>query len=185
MASQSPFAVRELKIRAALVHKSLDRDNTHACADVVHWFERCGFADSQMAVFRADPHTIRRKHILQALALEQGFTSWSDLRVAHELAARPVLDGERFLRGAAGFFNRWFAGYTAARASLRAYGGYLLPYRHQFFVCEAGLIAGNGLDPDDADWRRIGYDWVVPSDPRAKLRLAGALATRGLIQPGR
>ena len=49
--------------------------------------------------------------------------------------------------------------------------GYLLPYRHQFVICESAGIDALGLDPDDPDWERIGYDWVRPSDPAAWARL--------------
>ena len=28
-----------------------------------------------------------------------------------------------------------------------------------------------GLDPDDPDWERIGWDWVEPHDPQARERL--------------
>jgi hypothetical protein len=31
-----------------------------------------------------------------------------------------------------------------------------------------------GIDPDDPDWARIGYDFVRPRDPEAHLRLLQA-----------
>jgi len=69
------------------------------------------------------------------------------------------------------FLNRWFSKYEEARASLEREGGYLLPYRHQFFVCEAGAIRALGLDPDDADWERVGRDCARPADEQAYARL--------------
>ena len=69
------------------------------------------------------------------------------------------------------FLNRWFADYAAARAARAAEGGYLLPYRHQFFVTGADAIRELGLDPDDPDWERIGWDWVEPLDRAAWERL--------------
>lgn len=69
------------------------------------------------------------------------------------------------------FLNRWFSGYDEARAALEAEGGYLLPYRDQFFVTVAGAIEELGLNPDDPDWRRIGWDWVRPADAEAWQRL--------------
>ena len=50
-------------------------------------------------------------------------------------------------------------------------GGYLLPYRHQFLVCESEAIRLLGLDPGDPDWERIGRDWVRPADRDAWRRL--------------
>ena len=69
------------------------------------------------------------------------------------------------------FLNRWFASYTEARKSLENEGGFLLPYKGQFFVCEAGLIRALGLEPDDPDWERIGRDCVQPTDTQAYQRL--------------
>lgn len=67
--------------------------------------------------------------------------------------------------------NRWFTSYVEARASLEAEGGYLLPYKHQFFVTLSEGIRDLGLDPDDPDWERIGWDWVQPKDREAWERL--------------
>ncbi len=74
--------------------------------------------------------------------------------------------------------NRWFTTYEAARASLETGGGYLLPYRGQYFVTEREGIRELGLDPDDTDWERIGRDWVRPlaREARERLSLRRALA---------
>ena len=67
--------------------------------------------------------------------------------------------------------NRWFTSYEEARASLEAEGGYLLPFKSQFFVTQSEGIRELGLDPDDPDWERIGWDWVRPKDVEAWKRL--------------
>ena len=67
--------------------------------------------------------------------------------------------------------NRWFTTYEAARASRESEGGYLLPYRNQYFVTLAEGVRELGLDPDDPDWARIGWDWVRPADAQAWERL--------------
>lgn len=69
------------------------------------------------------------------------------------------------------FLNRWFTNYEDARASLESEGGYLLPYKRQFFVCEAGAIRAMGLEPDDTDWERINRDCAQPADEQAYQRL--------------
>ena len=71
----------------------------------------------------------------------------------------------------AALLNRWFTTYEAARASLEAEGGYLFPYRNQFFVTLPEGVRELGLDPEDPDWERIGYDWVRPRDRAAWARL--------------
>ncbi len=36
-----------------------------------------------------------------------------------------------------------------------------------------------GVDPDDPDWERIGYDWLRPLDEAARGRLERTLIARG------
>ena len=69
------------------------------------------------------------------------------------------------------FLNRWFSNYEDARKSLESEGGFLLPYRRHFYVCEAGAISAMGLEPDDPDWERIGRDCARPADEEAYRRL--------------
>jgi hypothetical protein len=69
------------------------------------------------------------------------------------------------------FLNRWFANYEEARQALESGGGFLLPYRKHFFVCEADVIQALGLEPEDLDWERIGHDGAQPKDQDAYQRL--------------
>ncbi len=69
------------------------------------------------------------------------------------------------------YLNRWFSTYEEAWEAREGEGGYLLPYRHHFFVAEAEAVRELGLDPDDPDWELIGFDWVRPLDPEAWERL--------------
>jgi hypothetical protein len=65
------------------------------------------------------------------------------------------------------FLNHWFITYEDARAHRESQGGFLLPFQHQFFVTVAGAIVELGLDPNDPNWERIGWDWVRPLDSEA------------------
>jgi hypothetical protein len=69
------------------------------------------------------------------------------------------------------FLNRWFSSYEEARKSLQSDGGFLLPYKHQFFVCQPEAIRAMGLEPDDPDWERINWDGARPIDAQAYQRL--------------
>jgi hypothetical protein len=69
------------------------------------------------------------------------------------------------------FLNRWFSKYDEARASLLSDGGFLMPYRKHFYVCDAEVIRAMGLDPEDEDWERIGHDCARPADREAYARL--------------
>lgn len=76
------------------------------------------------------------------------------------------------------FLNHWFTRYEDARAYLQHHGGYLLPYGFQYFVTPAGGVRALGLDPNDPDWQRIGFDWARPADLEAweRLRLKRQIA---------
>lgn len=65
------------------------------------------------------------------------------------------------------FLNHWFTAYEDARTHREAEGGYLFPFRNQFFVTAATAVAELGLDPHDPNWERIGWDWVRPRDQAA------------------
>jgi len=69
------------------------------------------------------------------------------------------------------FLNRWFSNYEEARQSLEDEGGFLLPFRHHFYVCEAPAIRLMGLDADDPDWEKIGWNCARPLDENAYQRL--------------
>ena len=69
------------------------------------------------------------------------------------------------------FLNSWFTDYDKARAYLEKDGGFLLPYRDQFVITEAGGIRELGLDPNDPDWEKIGCDWARPKNAEAWERL--------------
>ena len=114
---------------------------------------------------------VRLKHALAVVAEELGAASWLDL--AHRLAGRarsaalpsfhtPRLDT---------LLNRWFTRHDEARASRDAHGGWLLPFRDQYFVTESAGIRELGLDPDDHDWAAVGFDMVEPEDAAAHARL--------------
>jgi hypothetical protein len=124
------------------------------------------FAGLDAQALLAQRDRVRLKHALTLVAIELGFASWTAAKTA--LEAPPVTMHEPRL---AGLLNRWFADYDEARASLREHGGYLLPFRSQFFVTESEGIRALGLDPDDSDWQRIGFDWVRPEDRAAHARL--------------
>lgn len=91
---------------------------------------------------------------------------------------KDVVIEEMYVPGMGACINRWFKTYDEARVSRELEGGFLFPYRDQFFVTESEAVKELGLDPDDSDWERIGWDWVHPADADAHERL---LEKRSLI----
>ena len=45
----------------------------------------------------------------------------------------------------------------------------------QFLIVDRHFVESLGLDPEDPDWAAIGFNWVVPSDPLARIRLYSRL----------
>jgi hypothetical protein len=152
--SHKSFSVEECKIQASILLKSLRAID---CEKAAKRFQRLPeFANLNSADVRQQD--VKRKHALRVIALEKGFQSWEQLKYQVP-----------FIRG--GFLNKWFASYSQAKTSLQAEGGFLLPFKNQFFICDANYIAQLHLDPKDPDWQLIDWDWANPNDKEAGRRL--------------
>lgn len=164
----------EYRIRAKRLLKQLKQAKSEEMVmEAAARFQRLqsfsGMTTAQILENRKD---VKLKHALAVVALEEGYSSWRELKATTETfmeTSNPEMYDPRMDT----FLNRWFARYGNARASLEEEGGFLLPYKSQFFVCETGAIKMLGLNPDDPDWELIGYDWAKPRDPEAWLRLVG------------
>ena len=155
--SRKPFSLEEGKIQASIVLKNLLSDDVGLIQSAVRRFLRLPeFA--QYPAIEFPLATIRRKHALQLIAAEQGFSSWSDLKCQLP-----------FIRG--GFLNQWFVDYVEAKAYQRTHGGFILPFKKQMFICSPEYISNLGFDIGDPDWARIDFDWVQPKDTAAFQRL--------------
>ena len=129
------------------------------------------FAARPLDDLRSGRVRVTRAHCQHVIALEHGFAGWGALLAASlPLAACVTMHVPRM----SAWLNQWFANYDEARAALDEGGGYLLPFRNQFFVTTADAVRELGLDPEDPDWARIGHDFVRPRDPEAHLRLCRA-----------
>jgi hypothetical protein len=172
--------VRDCKIRASLLLKDLRADDRARAAAAAERLRALPyFAPDEPAALLARRDGIQLKHALAVVAAELGYASWTDCKRRLETPAAERVDTERFFATARGFLNRWFARYDEARASLEFGGGYLFPYRRQFFVCESGFVEALGVDPADPDWERVGRDWVRPRDADAHGRLERKLIALG------
>ena len=122
--------------------------------------------------------SVKRRHCLAVIARELGFQGWP-----HAVA---VLDGTDagdfgtllYPDDARGHTNIWSASYDEAKAIHQQRGGYLLPYKQQFFIADRHFIKTLGLQPDDPDWDAIDHDWVRPRQVEARERLYRKLIER-------
>jgi hypothetical protein len=83
------------------------------------------------------------------------------------MTSNPDTAPDMWVSSMAVFLNHWYSDYAEARAHREAEGGYLLLHRSQYFVTVAEAVRELGLDPQDPDWARIGWDWARPADTAA------------------
>jgi hypothetical protein len=179
-------AIARLDQCRAQARRLLKQLRSHPAADSSSAAERFrqlrSFSSRSTEDLARDRERVLLKNALAVIAHEHGYPSWNALKADLEgvaLAARG--EGETsfredesiswYPRGGDVFLNRWFSRYEEARQSLDEEGGFLLPYRHHFFVCRPEAIRAMGLDPEDPDWRRIGWDAARRSDRSAYQRL--------------
>lgn len=152
--TRKPFNLTEAKIQAAILLKSL---HSNEADKAVKRFSRLTeFSD--LTTSNLSQQKIKYKHALAVIAIENGFRSWTDLKIQIN-----------FIVG--GYLNLWFANYNEAKSILKEKDGFLLPYKNQFFICYANYMKQIGFEPDDPDWEKIGYDWAAPADQTAWQRL--------------
>jgi hypothetical protein len=165
-------AIQELKIRAERLHRRIRARDGGGLSRLRALPPLRRAADRELLALAG---AIRRRHCLAVIAAELGFPDW--------IGARRVLAGEEAAdfgallcpKSCGAFLNRWYARYEDAVAVRKDCRGYLLAYRRQYLVVERDYIATLGLDPDDADWERLGFDWVRPRDVAARSRLYAKL----------
>ena len=167
-------AIRELKVRAEILHKLISSRDSCALKRlrVLAAFRRS--SDEELAAIAA---TIRRRDCLTTIAAELGFANWPQAKSALTGCGQTTDFGTllcpRSLAG--GHINRWFARYEEAAEARAACQGYLLAYRRQYLVVDRYYVEDLGLDPEDADWEASGFDWVRPYSLAARTRLYAKL----------
>jgi len=170
--------VRELKIRAELLHHSVSARAVPATERLRVLPELRRATPEALTAFA---ERIQRKHCLAAVACELGFNGWDHAsRVLGGDLDEPDFGALLYPKRVGTFLNDWFATYEEARAA--HVGGYLLAHKRHAFIAGRDYIATTlALDPDDRDWAAIGFDWIRPRDPDARRRLYGKLlaATQG------
>jgi hypothetical protein len=176
-----PVTFHECKVRASILLKALDSPDTSRAQQAAERLRALpAFAALSPGELLARRDSVRRKHALAVIAREQGYDSWVELKQALGEEAPLRLDTEAFFtRRTSSFLNHWFSSYEEARASLQKVGGYLFPFRDQFFVCEASFLRALGVELADPDWERMGRNWVEPDDAAAHARLEQKLISLG------
>jgi hypothetical protein len=155
------LTLEECKIQASILFKSLSKPASQSLLsdsqdvsskNALKRFHRCP------ATKDISPELLKLKHALAVIAFEKGFQSWEALKLQIGL-----------IKG--GFLNLWFRNYEEAKAYQRQSGGFLLPYKKQFFICNEDYIRGLGLNPEDPAWASIQFDGGKPENMNILRRL--------------
>lgn len=163
-------ALAEYKIRASKLLKDFASADKRRAFGAAYRLASL-WPDGNANELLADKSRVQRKHALAVIAREMGFRDWQHLTEEAHIEL-PAFDTARLFSARTGFYlNSWFVTYDEAKAALTRKDRFLFPYRHQFVVCEAGLLAGLGIDVKDPDWDAIGRDWAKPLDAKAHYRL--------------
>jgi hypothetical protein len=162
--------LEEYKNRASILLKHLRSDDAAKVSEAAKRFQILPFLAEE------SPERIKLKHALTVLAMENGFDTWADLKRNVEYNdKRNAFMNRNFTalcpKRCWGVLSNWEVRYEDALEDLQERGGYLLPYKQQFFVCQEAYIERLGLDPDDIDWELIGWNWVKPANIEAWERL--------------
>lgn len=182
--STAPLPLSECRIRASLLHKSLlGPDEARAVRAAQRLCTLPVYAALSPRELLDRREQVGHKQALEVIAREQGHGSWRELKHARDTAPRRFDAEAFFARDAGSDFKRWFVTHAQARESLLAHGGWLFPFREQFFVCERAFLHTRGVDVMDPDWWRMGFDWVQPADPGARARLETRLIALGYHTP--
>lgn len=151
------YSIYECKIQASILLKSLHSNDLAISQKAAKRFQTLPEFKSLSLpeIIKTD---IKHKHALAVIAAEKGFNSWTELKCQLP-----------FIRG--GFLNHWFANYDEAKSYQKINGGFLLPFKNQFFICDANYINHLGFNSEDPDWKLIEYDWIHPIHKDAWHRL--------------
>jgi hypothetical protein len=170
----------EYKTQAVLLLKQLRSDDSQVSNKAAERFQQLPHLANISIIEIAASDQIKLKHALNVIALEHHHENWAEFKQQLERKEnfRAKLKDRYTLvypQRCAFIMNGWHPNYESAKAELKEIGGYLFPYRNQFFICDTGYIRALGLEPDDPDWALIGWDWVQPTDKAAWERLNAKL----------
>src|SRR6195952_5554344 len=157
----TPVRLTHLKTQATFLLKNL-RSNSMESGDAAAQFRMVPLYNSRTIQWIIDHGDgIKLKDALLVIALKYGFKSWAALK--NEVIREDCL----YRSSRIGLIYAWFKDYEQAAAYHQQHGGYLIKFWKDFVVCGDEYIRSLSLAGYPEYWKRIGYDWVKPSDLKA------------------
>ena len=162
-------SIEEIKRRARVLHTALLKREPAACARLRALREFREVEEDRLI------EDAKHRHCLSVVSNELGFEGWQHASAI--LNAKRDDDFGTLLNppGSSAHWNIWSASYDEAKEIRAEHGGYLLGYKKHYFIVDQYYVETLGLDPNDADWERIGRDWVKPASVEARDRLYAQL----------
>lgn len=160
-----PVRLKQLKVSAKLLHKSLQTDFT---AIAPRYLQYPPFHKLSLTELSKMMPSIGLKHAYQVIAAEYGYATWEALK--NEVVRKDML----FRTAGVGLIHKWFKNYTEARQFHSIHGGYLLQCWGDYIICGTEYVQLLQLDQYLQDWALIGYNWIEPLDTDAYQRLYAA-----------
>ena len=161
MSSSNPFNFNEGKIQASILLKHLRSSDKLLVNQAIMRIRQQDFfsqlSDEELL------SNFKLKHCLEIIALENQYQSWRDFKKNFDKS----IEDDFVEHYIGGFLNHWFPNYQEAKEFQRLRGGFLLPFKSQYFICEADFIEVIGLDSGDQLWREIDFDWVKPMSKKS------------------
>ncbi|MEL6308619.1 MAG: hypothetical protein AAFQ52_10795 [Chloroflexota bacterium] len=168
-------ALEEYKTQASILLKQVYSDDVATVENAVARFRQLPYLRDKSLRTLTQNNPVKHKDALHVIALENGYSSWAMFKQWLDQHTKQATKAPYFTdvypRRCMRYTLEWHTDYEIASQSLGTEGGYLFPYKNQYFICSATYITELGLDPSDPDWARIGYNWVQPDDERAWGRL--------------
>lgn len=119
--------------------------------------------------------SMQLKTAFNVIAIENGYQTWTELKNELDQAAvhstLAVINDQFYPKGLTTYWNIWFAKYSQAKKVLAEGKGYLLPYKHQYFIVEEHFVDSIGLPHTLPEWQLIRNDWIHPGNVKAWLAL--------------
>lgn len=105
------------------------------------------------------------KDAYQSLARAAGYATWAEMKTSYYLA--DIFNPPQW----SAQWKIWFSSKEEALLHFKEERQYLLPYRHQFFLCDGDYLESLGISVADPDLKLVGHDWTSPLDREAFKRL--------------
>ncbi len=134
----TPTIVESFLREAKRLQRAAQSDSlAHSLPVLRRLIARCVFRDLSLPALRRRQNLVQRKHTLQLLALEAGYSSWAECRQTLGRVSPETAEHYRMAMRQPGYPNHWFSTVHQAQAFASQYGGLPLAYGRQGVVIPA------------------------------------------------